>query len=453
MTIFALEKARCARLLMVGAALAMTSASIAQTVPDQAVPDTGLNIPTNLQIFGKRDPNIRKATAIVNEEVITGTDVDQRVALVIASNGGAKLSPDEMDGLRLRVLGSLVDETLQIQEAKAHDIKVTSDEIDQSLTRIARNLKKSVPELRAYLRNIGSSERSLRRQIQAELAWNRYLRRRVEPFVNVGDEEVKAILQRLEDAKGAVEYHVKEIYLAATPERAQQVFAEARALTQEIQEGKIRFEEAAMQRSDATTKVVGGDLSWVRANQLPDSLAQAAASMNVSQMAGPIEVPGGFSILYLVDKRQVLTTDARDAVLSLRQVSLAFKPGMSQADISAKVVEFSKTMSNVHGCGDVAKAADSLGAELVDNDAVHVRDLPPALQDMMSKLQVGEASPAFGSPTEGVRSLVLCGRDIPQEAQVPGMEQLRNQMEQQAVNLRAEHKLRDLRRDAVIEYR
>ena len=49
-------------------------------------PQTGLDIPANLQIFGKLDPNVRKPTAIVNGTVITGTDVDQRVALIVAAN-------------------------------------------------------------------------------------------------------------------------------------------------------------------------------------------------------------------------------------------------------------------------------------------------------------------------------------------------------------------------------
>jgi len=134
-------------------------------------------------------------------------------------------------------------------------------------------------------------------------------------------------------------------------------------------------------------------------------------------------------------------------------VSLPFPTGITQAQATAKVADFAKALQGIHGCGDVTKVASSIGAEVVDNDAVKVRDLPAPLQDMMTKLQVGESSPPFGSPSDGVRSLVLCGRTDPQDGQLPGMEQVRNQMEQQALNLRAEHKLRDLRRDAIIEYR
>src|SRR3546814_20028972 len=71
-----------------------------------------LNIPPDVTLFGKSDPNVRKATAIINGEIITGTDVDQRLALIITANGG-KVEEQEKERLRLQVLRNLIDETLQ----------------------------------------------------------------------------------------------------------------------------------------------------------------------------------------------------------------------------------------------------------------------------------------------------------------------------------------------------
>ena len=79
--------------------------------------------------------------------------------------------------------------------------------------------------------------------------------------------------------------------------------------------------------------------------------------------------------------------------------------------------------------------------------------LPAQLQDMMIALQVGQASPPFGSPSEGVRVLVVCGRDDPQVAEGPNPETIMAQLEEQRVNMRARRYLRDLRRDAVVDYR
>jgi peptidyl-prolyl cis-trans isomerase SurA len=84
---------------------------------------------------------------------------------------------------------------------------------------------------------------------------------------------------------------------------------------------------------------------------------------------------------------------------------------------------------------------------------VRVRDLPAPLQKIMLELQVGQSTPPFGSVQEGIRALVLCGRDEAREGAVPTAEQIQGQMEQQRVNRRADQMLRDLRRDAIIEYR
>lgn len=438
---------------MVAALAAAGTAAIAQdTVRDGEVPQTNLDIPQNLQVFGKVDPNVRKATAIVNDTVITATDVDQRVSLVAAANN-VTIQGEERERLRLQILRQLIDETLQIQQAKTADITITPGEIDQSFARVAQNFKMTPAQFSAFLREKGASDRSMRRQIEGELAWSRYLRRKIEPFINVGEEEVKAIIARLEQAKGTEEYHLYEIYLSATPDRAEQVFGQARALVQQIQSGQAPFGYFARNFSEASTRAVGGDLDWIRLAQLPDSLANAAREMQVGQVTGPIEVPGGFSIIYLQDKRQVLTADPRDARLSLKQLTINFPAGTGEAQANARTAAFAQSLKSLQGCGSVEKLGAQIGAEVVANDAIRIRELPPQLQEILVRLSVGEATPPFGSTTQGVRSLVLCGRDDPVNASLPGAEQIQNQLEQQRVNLRAQQALRDLRRDAVIEYR
>lgn len=442
-----------ARVAATAAMMALASGLGAQTVSDNQVPDaTGLNLPANLQIFGKLDPNIRKPTAIVNDTVITGTDVDQRVALIVAANN-IQLAGDEKDKLKLQVLRQLIDETLQIQEAKAHEITITGDEITESLNRVARNFNRTPAEFSRYLRAQGSSDRSLRRQIEGELAWQRYLRRKVEPTVNVGDAEVAAILKRLEESKGQPEFHLREIYIKGDGDRAPQARATATQLMEQIKTNKAPFEYYARNFSDSTTKGNGGDLDWVRPATLPVELAQTAQEMQVGQVAGPIEAPGGYSILYLVDKRQVLTADPRDAKLSLKQLTVHFPEGTTQAQATERAGQFAKLTQNIRGCGEVEKAAATIGAEVVNNDTIRIRDLPTPLQTIILKMQVGQSSPPFGSPQEGVRALVLCGRDDPQSGTLPAPQAVQGQLEQQRVNLRAQQMLRDLRRDAIVEYR
>jgi peptidyl-prolyl cis-trans isomerase SurA len=154
----------------------------------------------------------------------------------------------------------------------------------------------------------------------------------------------------------------------------------------------------------------------------------------------------------MIDKRQVLTADPRDAILSLKQISLTFPKGIAEKDAAAKASSFASAVKAIHGCGEVEAMATQLGASVVTNDQVKARDLPGALQDTMLKLSVGEATPPFGSIEDGVRVLMLCGRDDPKTSNEPSFEEMQSQMEDDRVNKRAQSYLRDLRRDAVIEY-
>ena len=423
----------------------------AQTVDDGGdIASQQLNLPQDVTVFGKSDPNVRKATAIVNGRIITGTDIDQRLALIITANGG-KVAPEEKERLRVQVLRNLIDETLQIQEAAANDIKVDPAEIQQSYERVAANFRQSPEQFEAYLRTQGSSAASIKRQIEGELAWSRLLRRNVQPFVNVSEDEVKSVVDRLNAAKGSDEYRIGEIYLSATPENRAQIIANARNIIQQIQQGGS-FPAYARQFSEASTAAVGGDLGWVRPAQLPPELAQAAAEMQVGQIAGPIETVGGVSLLYVMDKRKVLTADPRDSLLSLKQLSVLFPKGTTKEQASAKAASFAAAIKEIKGCGQANEVGARVGADVVDNDNVKIRDLPPQLQDILLNLQVGEATPPFGSITEGVRVLIVCGRDDPASANAPNAEQIQAQLEEERVNRRARIYLRDLRRDAVIEY-
>jgi peptidyl-prolyl cis-trans isomerase SurA len=420
--------------------------------PDASA-DSGFNIPADVKLLGKMDPNKRHATAKVNGQIITGTDVDQRLALVIAANEGNQLSDAELQNLRLQVLRNLIDETLQIEEAKAQKIEVTKDEVDQTFNRLATERFKQTPqELDRYLRSIGSSSASLKRQIEGELAWNNLLSRNVEPFVNVSKEEVDELYQRLQASRGTAEYRIGEIYLSATPESREAVFQNAKKIVDQIHNGGS-FPAYARQFSEASTAAVGGELGWIRLEQLQNPTLEAAVQqLQPGQLVGPLEIPGGFDILLLIDKRQIGMADPRDAVLSLKQVSLDFPKGIAEADARAKAEAFNAAVQAIHGCGEVDEAAAKIGANVVTNDQLQVRQLPEALQQALLQLNVGQATPPFGSLSEGVRVLFLCGRDDPKAAAEPDRAQLQSQLEEDRIGKRAQRYLRDLRRDAVIEY-
>jgi peptidyl-prolyl cis-trans isomerase SurA len=424
--------------------------SIAQTVSDEVTPEARLDIPDGQTLYGKNDPNVRRATAQVNGEIITGTDIDHRLALIVAANNN-QLPPEEVARFRAQILTNLIDETLQIQEAAANEIEVTDAEVNQYFDRVAQqNFNRPASEVEKYLVSIGSSVATLKRQIKGELSWSRLLSRNVRPSANVSDDEVNAIIERIKATKGTTEYRIGEIYLSATPETMPAVTENARKIMDQLRQGG-NFVAYARQFSEASTASVGGDLGWLSLAQLPPSLATAAANMRANEIQA-VPSPGGLSILLLIDRRQVATSDPRDSVLSLKQIAITFPAGTTEAQVAPLVKRFSEETSKINGCGAADEMARQLNADVVNRDGIKIRDLPAPLQQVMLDLQVGQSTPPYGSLEDGVRVFVMCGRDAPQEAASESFDEIMSRLEEERVNKRARIYLRDLRRDAVIEY-
>ena len=432
-------------------ALALGGAAAAQQgEPAQPNSASALNLPENAQLFGTGMPSVVKATALINGEVITQTDVDQRLALLVIANGG-RIPADEVDRLRQQVLRNLIDETLQIQAAKAEEITIKPAELDMAIARFAESNKQSVEQMSAILEASGSSIRSIRRQIEGEIAWRRLQSAKIERNVSVGDEEVKAILDRMNAAKGTEEFRVGEIFISANAGNQDQALANANKILEQLKNG-ASFAGYARQYSEASTAAVGGDLGWVRPEQLPEPIAGRVRAMTAGTISNPIPVQGGFSIIAVQDTRKVLTADPRDAVLSLKQVTVPFPAGTTRQQAEPIVARVAQAAQNVGGCGGAERIAAEFKGEVVQSDDAKLRDLPPFLQQLMLSMQVGQATQPFGSVEEGVRILVLCGRDEVNAAQ-PSFDSVSTQLAEERVNIRARRYLRDLRRDAVIEFR
>jgi peptidyl-prolyl cis-trans isomerase SurA len=433
---------------LVALSVALAGAAAAQDQTGNSA--AALNLPSNPTLFGTSMPSVVKATALVNGEVITQTDIDQRVALLAIANGG-KIAPEEIDRLRQQVLRNLIDETLQIQAAKAAEISVTDADIDKTVVRVAANVKQTPDQMADYLKANGSSIRSIRRQILGEISWRRLQSAKIESGISVGDEEVKAVIARLEASKGTEEYRVGEIYLSIAPGNEAQVMTNANRILEQLRQG-ASFVGYARQFSESTTAAVGGDLGWVRPEQLPEQLSAAVKTMQPGQVSVPIRVQGGVSIVAVQDRRKVLTADPRNAELNLKQITVGFPAGTTRETAEPIVARFAQAAQSIGGCGGAENMAAQFNGEVVQSDAVKLRELPAALQEMMLPMQVGQATRPFGSLEEGVRILVLCGRDEI-DPSMPTYEQVLAQMNEERVNVRARRYLRDLRRDAVIDFR
>ena len=163
-------------------------------------------------------------------------------------------------------------------------------------------------------------------------------------------------------------------------------------------------------------------------------------------------LPVQVRVIYMIDRRQVLTADPRDSVLNLKQISIAFDPGTTQDQAAERIDEFGTFVQTLRSCEEAETARSILGASVVANENIQARQLPEQLQGILLNLQVGQTTPPFGSAEEGVRVLMLCGREEAEDAGAPTFDSVMNTLETDRVEKRAQRYLRDLRNDAYIEY-
>jgi peptidyl-prolyl cis-trans isomerase SurA len=244
-----------------------------------------------------------RPAAVVNDDIISVLDLAMRLQLAIIA-AGVEDSQDVRRRLTPQVLNSLIDERLQMQEAKRLDIQITDLQVAGALEQIAQQNNMTEGQFLTMLRNRGVIPTTLIDQIRAQIAWQTVIQRRVRPNVVIPLEEVEEVVNRLTAQRGAIERRVAEIFIPVeSTAKEAEAQADAMRLFEELKRG-ANFAGLARQFSQSGTAILGGDLGWVRDGELDEELNTALAQMGTGEVSVPIRTLSGFHILYLRDMRK-----------------------------------------------------------------------------------------------------------------------------------------------------
>jgi len=395
--------------------------------------------------------NVQHISAIVNDDVLSFNDLEDRLGLVLIS---ARLddTPENRRRLRAQVLRRLIDEKLQVQEATRLNVKLTGEEIDRAIDRMAEQNNTDAAGLAGFLATRNISLGTLLIRIRAELVWTKLLARRLARNIQVNDEDIDDVISRLNASKGKPEHLVSEIFLGvSTPDDDDDVRSNAERLADEARRG-APFEAIAEQFSQAATASIGGDVGWVRPGQAPAEVEATLATMKVGEVSDPIRAEGGYYLIKLRDSRKILVADPFDAVVSLKQILFPLSPDGGAGGAQQKR-DLAKTISGtVKGCADfddVAKQFEASGSG--DLGTIRIGDLPPQIRDAVVGLEIGQPSQPIERESR-IHVLMVCDREAPKSG-MPTRDEVRDGLLRQRMALMARRYLRDLRRDAVIELR
>lgn len=394
---------------------------------------------------------VQRIAAIVNDEVISVYDLEQRIRLLL-STSRSRPTPEIMRRMQAQVLQSLIDERLQLQEASRLNIGVDDSEIQNAIRYIENQNGMAEGGLAETLLKGGSNVDALVTQLEAQIAWSKVVGQRLRPRVSVGQEEVDAVLARIRANAGRGENLVSEIFLSAEGVvQKEETRRNAVELVAQLRRG-APFSDVARQVSQGLSAPDGGNVGWVEGGALAPELDAVLAKLNVGQISDPIEIVDGFYILFLRDRRGGTGADASQIRVSLKQIFLEL-PGDASEDLIAARMEAARSLSgNARGCDSFQAIIDDLDSgQSGDVGTIVLGDTPESFRAAIAALKVGEVSQPVLDPS-GVRVFMVCDRQEPQ-VEEPDRTTIENNIGQTRLSMLARRYLRDLRRDAVVEYR
>lgn len=267
-----------------------------------------------LIIFGVFAPSAPRAdtvgiAAVVNDDVISVTDVNNRMKLVMVSSGLPN-NPEIRSKIMPQVVDSLIEEQLKLQEARRSKLEISDEEVNDGLKIIAEQNKFDTAQFTALLEKSGVPKQTLLNQIKAQLAWNKVVKEVLRRRVDVSATDVNVRLERMKSKVGQTEYLVSQIFLPLdNPKRNAEVEQFAGRMVKELQAKKAPFGPVAAQFSKAAGAEKGGSLGWIQEGQLGADLDKILLKMEEEQVSDPIKTQAGLYILYL-QKKRTLTEEA-----------------------------------------------------------------------------------------------------------------------------------------------
>lgn len=393
-----------------------------------------------------------RIVAVVNGQVITNQDVDNRTRLFALSTG-LPVSPEILNRLKPQILQQLIDEKLRMQEVQHRKIVVPDQAIADAINQIAQRNGMPAGALQKRLASDGVSLITLIDQIRTQLGWSQVLREQLGARTQVSSEAI-AEQERLQaQLVGQPEFRVGEIFIPVEdPSDRANAERFAETVISELRKGAA-FAVVAAEFSQTENALQGGEMGWVQANQLDPAVAQLVRVMPVGAISDPIPVPGGYDIITLQGKRQI--GNDIQTVLSIRQVFLPFSsplnPQAPTAQQQALLVKARNLSTSVHGCDQmeqVAKADHS--PRPADPGDVRLDTVsPPAFRQMLATLPLGQASEPLVA-NDGIAVVMVCSRGQKNLATLTPAE-IRQEILAQRVDLASRQLLQKLRQDATIQ--
>lgn len=344
-----------------------------------------------------------QVVAIVDEDVILQTELEARINTITSrlSAQGTALPPRQV--LEERVLDQLITESIQMQMADRAGMRISDNELNETMANIAERNGMSLPQFEIQLEAEGVTYNQAREQIRKEMLTSRVQQRQVGNRVRVTDREVENYLESLEARGGNnAQYRLAYIFVSVDdPSDEAEVDAareKAERLRSEIANGRD-FREVAVAESDASNALEGGDMGWRAEGQLPSLVAPVVPELPVGEPSEVLENNSGFHLVMVMDKRG---GEQQQVIQQHRVRHILVRPSEATTDSQAETMIRDLYQQLENGASFSALAREYSDDPVSGSDGgnlgwVSPGQMVPAFEQAMLNADIGEFRGPFRS--------------------------------------------------------
>ena len=400
------------------AALLLCTLAAGQAAAQAAKPaaaTTTTTTATTQPASGARPPASSSANVIdsiavvVNDDVITKNEIATRVRSIEARMKAASAPVPAAADLQRQVLEAMIVERAQQQLAKEMGVKVSDQELDRAIGRIAEQQKMSLQEMRNQMEKEGMPYATFREEIRNEMMMQRLREHEVDNKIQISDAEIDTYLAAEQAAVAdQIEVNISQIMVRipenASPEQIASRKARADEVARQLRTG-ADFAKIAATYSDAPDALKGGEIGWRDPNRLPPLFAEALVKLAPGQVTPVMRSNTGFHLLKLVGKRNAVAADKEKAVAQqqtrVRHILLKVSPTMTAADARRKLGELKERLDNKAAkFEELARLFSNDGSAAKGGDLgwLYPGDSVPEFETAVAALAPGEVSGVVETP-------------------------------------------------------
>ncbi len=341
--------------------------------------------------------------AIVNNDVITQHELDERYARAVEQLQQRKIQLPPHDVLVHQLLDRMINDKVQLQDAEQTGIRVDAPTLDRAIAKIAEQNNMSLDQFRAMLTQQGIPFDKFSTDIRNEIILSRLRQRDVDSKISVSESEVDNYLATRAKLGADEEYHLAHIGISipdnATPQQIAAANEKAQMALQKLQQG-ADFAQVSAAYSDSQNALEGGDLGWRSPAQIPPDYLDIISHLQPGETSGLLRDNNAIHIIRLLEKRD----DSKPAIIQqthARHILIKTNAIVSDDDAKKRLDQIRQDiLSGKAKFSDMAKKYSDDGSASKGGDLgwLSPGDTVPEFEHAMDALKPGDISEPVKSP-------------------------------------------------------